>query len=117
MNHHTKRAFSVILAALAAVGLAGCSSNSVAGTYFGSAGDTVLILDSNGTCGYTQDYDPEDGVQVEIEDDCQWSLSDKTITLVGVSRKGSLTGFIGEDGSISLPDQGVSWRGEIYTKG
>lgn len=107
---------------LAAVGLgamavlAACSGgSSIQGTYFGTAGDTVLVLASGGTCGYTDDYDEDEGVQVEVDEECSWSLSGANLTLIGVSQYGSLTAFVGDDGSISIPDQ-HRWNGEIYSK-
>lgn len=110
------RTGAIALASLALTGaLSACTGSSVEGTYFGTAGDTVLVLASDGRCGYTDDYDKDEGVKVEIEEKCSWSLSGKNLTLIGVSRSGSLTGFIGDDGSISIPDQG-RWNGEIYTK-
>ncbi|MCI6556885.1 MAG: hypothetical protein SOW43_06100 [Schaalia hyovaginalis] len=104
------------LALLAIASLSACSSgNSIEGTYFGTAGDTALILESGGKCGYTDSYDPDEGLDLEISEDCSWSLSGSNLTLVGVSNRGSLTGFVGDDGSISIPDQ-QRWRGEIYSK-
>ena len=96
--------------------LAGCSGgNSIQGTYFGTAGHTVLGLASGGKCGYTEDYDEDEGVQVEVDEECSWSLSGTNLTLIGVSQYGSLTAFVGDDGSISIPDQ-HRWNGEIYPK-
>lgn len=109
-------ALTTSLLILGSVSLVGCSGgNSIEGTYFGTAGDTALLLKSDGQCGYTEDYDPDEGLDLEVDEDCSWSLSGATLTLVGVSNKGSLTGFVGDDGSISIPDQ-PHWRGEIYSK-
>lgn len=108
---------AAVLAALTlAAALTACSGgNSIEGTYFGTAGDTVLILESGGRCAYTQDYDEDERVQLEIDEDCSWSLSGTNLTLIGVSRHGSLTAFVGDDGTISIPDQN-RWNGEIYSK-
>lgn len=103
-------------ALLATASLASCSSgSSIEGTYFGTSGRTALLLESGGKCGYTESYDPEEALDLEVSEDCTWSLSDSNLTLIGVSGSGSLTCFVGEDGSISLPDQ-QSWRGVIYSK-
>lgn len=101
---------------IGSLALSACSSdNSIEGTYYGTAGDTALILESGGKCGYTDDYDPEEGLDLEVSEECSWSLSGTNLTLIGVSSSGSLTGFVGEDGSISIPDQ-QRWNGEIYSK-
>ncbi|QWW19964.1 hypothetical protein I6B53_02295 [Schaalia sp. 19OD2882] len=111
-----KRAIVVALLLCGGSALAACSSGpSIEGTYYGTAGDTVLILESGGKCGYTDDYDPEKGLDLEVSKDCSWSLSGSNITLIGVAKKGSLMGIVGDDGAISIPDQ-AKWRGEIYSK-
>lgn len=108
---------TVALAALVAMafGLGGCGSASLEGTYFGTAGDTVLIVNDDGTCLYTESYDEEDGVQEDKMDDCTWTNSDNTYTFAGISRSGTITGTLSDDGSLSLPTQ-ATWNGEIYTK-
>lgn len=98
-----------------ALALTGCSSNSIEGTYFGTSGHTVLILESSGECGYTEDYREGEIVQVEINEECSWSLSGANLTLIGVSSGGLLTGFVGDKGTLSIPDQ-VSWNGEISSE-
>lgn len=110
------RPVAAVAAATIVLTLAGCSGgNSIEGTYFGTAGNTVLIFESGGECAYTEDYDEDEGVQLEIDEDCSWSLSGTELTLIGVSRHGSLTASVGDDGSISIPDQ-HRWNGEIYSK-
>lgn len=112
----TRRALAAtVLAVTAASALAGCSGDSVEGTYYGTAGDTVLILESGGTCFYTDDHDEGDMLDTEEMRDCTWTRSDATLTFINVSRHGSLVGALSDDGSISLPDQD-RWNGEIYTK-
>lgn len=75
--------FAALLAV--AFGLAGCSSASIEGTYFGSEGDTVLIMNTDNTCNFSQHYDEEDGVQDAIEHydakECTWTSSDGSYTL------------------------------------
>ena len=51
----------------------------------------------------------------EIDEDCSWSLSGNNLSLIGVISKGSLTVYVGDDDSISMPDQ-KHWHGEIYSK-
>lgn len=108
------------IAGLFAVGLlsfsiSGCSTDAIHGTYFGTAGDTVLVLEQGGYCRYTDEYSADEGVQIDADDECSWSLSGTSLTLIGVSRHGSLFGQVGNGGEISIPDQ-YKWRGEIYTK-
>ena len=107
------------LASLIPIGslaLSACSfGNSIEGTYYGTAGHTALILESGGKCGYTDNYNPKKGLDLEVSEECSWSLSGTNLTLIGVIPHGSLTGFVGEDGRISIPDQ-QRWNGEIYSK-
>lgn len=107
-----------------ALSLASCSTgSSIEGTYFGTAGDTALVLGPDGTCGYTDDYDEDDGVQIGVEDDCSWSRSGTTITFTyktdeansSLRKTRTVTGAVGDDGALSFPDQD-HWNGEIYTK-
>jgi hypothetical protein len=110
------RPAATIAASIITLTLAGCSGgNSIEGTYFGTAGHTVLILESDGQCAYTEGYDEGEDVQLEIDEDCSWSLSGTDLTLIGVSRHGSLTASVGDDGRLSIPDQ-HRWNGEIYSK-
>ncbi len=74
-----------------------------------------MLLKSGGKCGYSEDYKEEEGVQIEVQEGCQWSSSDKNFTLVRSSESRALTGSINDDGTISIPDQ-TKWHGEIYTK-
>lgn len=126
MRHLRKSVTALAAALFLGVSVASCSGNSIEGTYFGTAGDTVLVLEADGKCGYTDNYDvasyTPDGqvatarqVRVEIDEDCRWSLSGTNLTLIGVSSSGSLTGSVGNDGTLSIPDQ-KSWSGEIYSK-
>lgn len=112
-----KRILALVpLVLIGSLALSACSfGNSIEGTYFGTEGDTALLLESGGKCGDTEDYSPEEGLDLEVSDDCSWSLSGTNLTLIGVSDRGSLMGFVGENGTISLPDQD-GWRGEIYSK-
>lgn len=110
------RSAAAIAAVTIALTLVGCSGgNSIEGTYFGTAGHTVLVLESDGKCAYAEGYDKDEDVQPEIDEDCSWSLSDTDLTLIGVSRHGSLSASVGDDGRISIPDQ-HRWNGEIYSK-
>jgi hypothetical protein len=72
----------------------------------------VLILETGGGCAYTEDCDEDEGAQLEIDENCSWLLSGTDLPLIGVSRHGSLTASVGDDGSISNPDQ-HRWNGEI----
>lgn len=69
-----------------------------------------------GTRGYTQQYDEDKGVQVDVSDDCRWSLDVTDLTLEGVVSFGDLSATVRDDGTISIPDQLVLWRGEAYSK-
>lgn len=102
------------LLALAAA-LAGCGSSSAEGTYFGTAGDTALIINGDGTCLYTESYDEEDGVDLDEMSECTWTASKDQYTFAGISRSGTIVGTRSDDGSLSLPSQ-ATWNGEIYTK-
>lgn len=98
--------------------LSGCGGSSIEGTYFGTAGDTALIVQDDGKCLYTEDYDEDDATSLDAEnmDECTWTSSDKSVTFDGLTSSGNtVTGTVQDDGSISLPDQN-HWNGEIYSK-
>ena len=120
----TRRLSAAAAALTLALALSACSTgSSIEGTYFGTAGDTALVLGPDGTCGYTDDYDEDDGVQIGVEDDCSWSRSGTTITFTyktdeansSLRKTRTVTGAVGDDGALSFPDQD-HWNGEIYTK-
>ncbi|WP_156860199.1 hypothetical protein [Propionibacterium sp. oral taxon 192] len=115
MHNQLTRSAATLIAVGLGISLTGCFGKSIEGTYLGSAGNTVLLLKSGGKCGYSEDYKEEEGVQIEVQEGCQWSSSDKNFTLVRSSESRALTGSINDDGTISIPDQ-TKWHGEIYTK-
>jgi hypothetical protein len=126
MNTRTARASRPRLAATAAVLagatllLAGCGGPSAEGTYIGSSEHTALIIQKDGKCQYTEDYDSENSDKENFDpenlQDCTWTNSDKDYTFSGLTQsKGTITGTLSDDGSLSLPDQ-EHWNGEIFTK-
>ena len=107
------RLAAAVTVATIAFTLVGCSGgDSIEGTYFGTTGNTVLIFESGGECAYIEDRDEDEGVQLEVVEDCSWSLSGTDLTLICVSRHGSLTASAGDDESVSIPDP-HRWNGEI----
>ncbi|MDK8657716.1 hypothetical protein [Actinotignum sanguinis] len=80
-----KRIFSITtLLLVTGLSLTACSSgSSIEGTYLSTSTKGALKLESGGKCGYKKTYNPEK--ELEVEDDCAWSLSGSNLTLVGVS--------------------------------
>lgn len=108
--------FAALLAV--AFGLAGCSSTSIEGTYFGSSEYTVLIMNEDQTCLYHEkslDKIDKDKIQDYKMEDCTWTSSQGTYTIAGISKGGTVQATVNDDGSLSIPTQGT-WNGEIYTK-
>lgn len=112
-----KSAIALVGSAALALALAGCSGGSaIGGLYVNAAQDYALLIEEGGKCGVNKDYDPETSPEVEIDDDCIWSLADDAFYIDGVTRYGnSLTGTLQEDGAILLPDQ-TEWSAEILFK-
>ncbi|MBK1784993.1 hypothetical protein [Prauserella cavernicola] len=115
-----KAATGAVAVSVLGVALTGCGGSSVEGTYFGTAGDTILVIKSEGECLYSQEY--KEGQEIEDLDErdireCTWTVSGDHLTFSGlVKRGGTVQGTVSDDGSLSLPHQ-KTWNGEIYTKG
>lgn len=116
------RLTALFAALVGTVLFAGCGGHSIEGTYTGSSDHTALIIQKDGTCLYTEDYDaeepdPED-LKPENMDKCTWTNSGDNYTFTGVSSgTDTLQATLSDDGkSLTIPDQGDSWNGEVFTK-
>lgn len=108
----TRTTFALTALVAASLGLAACGG-SPAGAYYGTAGDTLLIIDKDGTCQYTEDYEEGEKPDPEDFEECRWTNTEATYTFVGLVDE-TIVGTMSEDGALALPDQ-PGWNGEIYS--